>query len=382
MDSNRLVNNKPSFSFLIPFRNREIERVKNCLKSISEQTLNDYEVIFIDYGSDEVISNEVEKLVLSFGFKYIFTDTRGMFWNQNHALNIGLKKGQNNYIIRLDIDIILPSFFLQKISAEIEPNNFINCKCRYATASFNLEQFTQEQLLKLPQSETVATGLCMIVSRQKLLEINGFDEYYILWGFDDLDTTKRLTGSGLKHHWIDASSLSLLHQWHPTHYNDRIKNLYKVKMKYYISNAENNHKIFGEITQSSDRSALSILKNLHTDHEIKINLPSQYSFISWNSSFLKLNTGDYQYLNFKHSYVSKNTSGSKLYNLVGALNKLLKSIKVSYRLVDLEKFQEEYISDDQIYDFILFFVINYKAFIRDYYFIERDDELLFAVVKS
>ena len=49
------------FSFIVPYRNRDTKIAKRCLLSLQTQkVITDYEVIFIDYGSDKVISNALE----------------------------------------------------------------------------------------------------------------------------------------------------------------------------------------------------------------------------------------------------------------------------------------------------------------------------------
>lgn len=70
--------NLPEISIVIGFRNRELARVKNALDSLANQSLKDFELIFIDYGSDESIAQETRTVVGSYNFaKYYYSDKIG-----------------------------------------------------------------------------------------------------------------------------------------------------------------------------------------------------------------------------------------------------------------------------------------------------------------
>jgi hypothetical protein len=83
-----------TISIVIGFKDREISRVKNSLDSLSLQNSDiNFEVIFVDYGSEEECSNQLLLLMHNFSFvKYVKVNSRGWFWNRSHALNIGVTK--------------------------------------------------------------------------------------------------------------------------------------------------------------------------------------------------------------------------------------------------------------------------------------------------
>ena len=268
MDSDRNI--ATSFSFLIPFRNREIERVENCLKSIATQTYKNFEVIFIDYGSDLEIAQKTREVVSRFGYNYLYSDTRYMFWNQNHALNIGLNVAKNEYIIRLDVDIILPPNFLDKISNSINDIQFINCQCYYTDQNFDYVNISKDKLAKLSISDFSATGLCMIVAKKYLLKINGFNEFYILWGFDDLDTTRSLQNLGLQLVWMDAIKVPLLHQWHKKNTSTLSELIYETKKKYYLNGTNLGSSHIGLKITTEERDCLKIIPLLDERKKITV----------------------------------------------------------------------------------------------------------------
>jgi len=98
---------KQNYSFIISFQNRDLIRVKKSLDSLQNQTIQNFEVIFVNYGSYENVTAELETLLLNYSFcKYIYTETRGLLWNKCVALNIGINNSTGENIIISDIDII------------------------------------------------------------------------------------------------------------------------------------------------------------------------------------------------------------------------------------------------------------------------------------
>lgn len=55
----------PFLSFIVGYRNREIERVKLFLESLSFQSDKDLVVILVDFCTTEEISIEIKDLILN-----------------------------------------------------------------------------------------------------------------------------------------------------------------------------------------------------------------------------------------------------------------------------------------------------------------------------
>ena len=147
-------------SIVVGFRNREIERVKRSLDSLAKQTYTDFEIIFVDYGSDTSIATEIEKLVTSYKFiKYVYSDTRGWFWNRAHALNTGVKIASGNVILFFDIDLILESNFLKNLSTISFENTFYTFTCFYLPERF---AFYNDLMNRGVHCEQNYVGLCAI----------------------------------------------------------------------------------------------------------------------------------------------------------------------------------------------------------------------------
>src|SRR5688572_10716527 len=101
-----------ALSIVFGFRDRDVQRVERCLASLAQQTFTDFEVLFVDYGSQRQTAQAVQKVVEQHTFaRYIYTETRGYPWNRSHALNIGGKQAQGEYLLTNDVDMMfLPNF--------------------------------------------------------------------------------------------------------------------------------------------------------------------------------------------------------------------------------------------------------------------------------
>ena len=94
-------------SILYANRNREPERIERSLSSLKRQTLQNFEVIFVDYGSAREITQQLETSLNQFSFvKYHVLPVRHLLWNKSKALNYGILHAENPYIFIADVDII------------------------------------------------------------------------------------------------------------------------------------------------------------------------------------------------------------------------------------------------------------------------------------
>lgn len=102
------------YSFIIPLYNRPDE-LRELLESLTEQTIQDFEVIVVEDGSSvpsaEVIAAYQERL---FGqLRYIVTPNGG----PSKARNRGAKEATGEYLIILDSDVVLPAGYLQAVDS-------------------------------------------------------------------------------------------------------------------------------------------------------------------------------------------------------------------------------------------------------------------------
>lgn len=96
-------------SIVIPVYNTPIDFIQECVESIESQTFDNYEVILVNDGSNEEVSNFLKTLVKENW--YLFDKKREGI---SKALNLGIQKSKYEFICRMDADDIMLPNRLQK----------------------------------------------------------------------------------------------------------------------------------------------------------------------------------------------------------------------------------------------------------------------------
>lgn len=116
-------------SVIIPIYNCH-KYLPECLQSLSNQTISDFETILVDDGSSdnsleicEAYSVNKDKV------KVIHTNNNGV----SIARNIGLKSANGELVVFIDADDVLECNYLEILSQSIEDNNADLACCRYRT---------------------------------------------------------------------------------------------------------------------------------------------------------------------------------------------------------------------------------------------------------
>ena len=94
---------QPTFSVIVPVYNRPQE-VAELLESLTQQTLQDFEVVIIEDGST-ITSEKVFELYSSrLSLQYFFKPNSG----PGPSRNFGFEKARGKYFVVFDSDCILP----------------------------------------------------------------------------------------------------------------------------------------------------------------------------------------------------------------------------------------------------------------------------------
>ena len=207
----------PFLSIIVGYRDRDASRVERFIRSLDNQTYRDFELIFVDYGSKNVFSLQVERLCSEYPFcRYVYNHTEGMFWNRSHALNSGIRRAQGEYIVCTDIDMIFAENVLAITLDRISDHEQWFCPVHLAPESFT----EYETIVANPPSCKVTKksgkGGFHLAPKRGFEAIRGFDEFYRIWGVEDRDCAMRLENSGLHTNWFDPAEVKIYHQWHPS----------------------------------------------------------------------------------------------------------------------------------------------------------------------
>ena len=215
----------PLLSIIIPFRQREIWRINNCLFSLRSQTRHSRipspEIIVVDY-SPEINDLKLLACVAKYGAKYIGYQTEAV-WNRSHALNIGIRQSSGSFVLCTDADIIFHHEFLKTVYFYIRDNAediFIISSVNTLPAGLvhgAIDPLKEFKVLseKSKPLDVLATGACQLTTRHWLDKIRGYDQKFIWWGGEDDDMYFRAMVDGLKIVNVTEQTC-LLHQWHPS----------------------------------------------------------------------------------------------------------------------------------------------------------------------
>ncbi|PIY13063.1 MAG: hypothetical protein COZ18_00640 [Flexibacter sp. CG_4_10_14_3_um_filter_32_15] len=393
------------FSFIVPYRNRDTQIAKRCLLSLQNQNYtSDYEVIFIDYGSDISISDELEDFCATLDkVNYIFNEVRGMFWSRSASINNGIYLAKGDHCIIADVDMIYSPNFLKDVDKNATQNTLLHYQCFYLNEGFEYDKYIENNSLKIDNlsqfeksSKESAMGI-VVIPTQKLKEIGAFDEYYRLWGIEDKDLNRRLLNyeyaenkdGKLEMKWLNAEKSPVFHQWHPAANNPlaQPKGWEKIVIDHYHNkydkpeltiHKKTNGIEIGKIYKKEQRAALEIY-NKH--QESKSNLISNFSFefpiekaySSFISQFMKLEKNEPLILNQSFTLIDEKAT-SKAAQGVRKINNLLEKVKVSYRMTELLKHTYGNIDFYQVRDFLFYFIVDFEDFIADYYYKQENGQ--------
>ncbi len=385
------------FSFIVPYRNRDTQIAKRCLLSLQHQnqiqSIN-YEVIFIDYGSDKNISDELKNFCQDLDkISYVFNQVRGFFWSRSASINNGIYLAKGDYCIIADVDMIYAPNFLEEVNKNATQNTLLHYQCFYLTENFEYNNYLKNNHLHIQNLATFeksnkesAMGI-VVVPTQKLIQIGAFDEYYRLWGVEDKDLNRRLLNykysDKLEMKWLDAEKSPVFHQWHPAANNPlaQPKGWEKIVIDHYHNkynkpnltiHKKTNGIEIGKIYTKQERIALTVYEKCYSNTEelnsnCSFDFPIEKAYSSFINQFMKLGKNEPLILNQSFSFIDEKAT-SKAAQGIKKINSLLEKVNISYRMTELLKHTYGNIDFYQVRDFLFYFIVGFEDFIEDYYY--------------
>ena len=171
----------------------------DCLASLETQTLGPAEVIVVDAGSTDTSA----KLARSWGSEFLRTENRGL----GHLYNLGAKHASSPYAFLLNNDVALDPRCIELLSEALTADGdrfaadprqmdwsgerLVHARAMLARGPLLRQPLPGFRLNLCSLSDTVvptvsANGGAMLVRRDGLLELGGFDETMFM-DFEDID---------------------------------------------------------------------------------------------------------------------------------------------------------------------------------------------------
>lgn len=205
----------PRLSIILSYRNRDAQRVRRCLDSLANQTIKDFEVLFVDFGSDSAAARTIKALVEQYPFaRYFYSDTRGQPWNRSIALNIGIQNAAGPYILTADVDLILSPTVLEISLQHASPKRVLHLRPFMLPQDFADWQNVTQYEERFPLGPVSMLGVFQLAAADHWRALRGFDEFYRYYGVEDRDLGQRLAQLGVETHWL-TGIVPTFHQWHP-----------------------------------------------------------------------------------------------------------------------------------------------------------------------
>jgi len=110
-----MTNHEISLSLIIPVYNRPDE-VEELLKSLTNQTVKDFEVVIVEDGSVKKCDTIVNSYSSQLDIKYFFKENSGPGTSRNY----GAERANGNYFVILDSDCIIPEKYIEIVLKNLQ----------------------------------------------------------------------------------------------------------------------------------------------------------------------------------------------------------------------------------------------------------------------
>ncbi|WP_293961457.1 glycosyltransferase [uncultured Fusobacterium sp.] len=234
-------------SVIVPVYNRLEHLRALCLCLIKQEEKPD-ELIISDDGSSEKVMDFIEDLFPKMDFKVKHIYQKDLGFRKTRALNNGVREAEGDVLVFCDQDLIFPESHIKNIKKEIKRGIFLMGR-PYSTNEnekntivFNLEKnksymesidiipkeyvISVRKTLKKDKNRRILNkiglnkrgiklvGMSYAMYKEDYIAVNGYDEKYMGWGFEDDDFGNRLMVFGVKGKEFDYEPIQL-HLYHP-----------------------------------------------------------------------------------------------------------------------------------------------------------------------
>ncbi len=371
----------PFLSFIVGYRNREIERVKLFLESLNAINSDNYELIFVDYGSDEDVSESVKQIVANYPFaNYHFFNSRGQNWNRAKCLNYGYRFCKGQYIFTSDIDFLYDVDFMSIIK-EIA----ISTKAFYFQVGFlsqkqskNIHSDTKKYDIESYSNEDAIGAL--LISKKMFDEVGGYDEFYEIWGVEDNDLLYRIKMTNNQISFYNSKTI-IWHIWHlPIKQSAILPNGWVKFLKDYFEHKKQNISSCNQNYYCNiDKLRPTINRNDISYKSLNINCSEKYLGFLIKNELQKLDPNHGLALKFNFNEVDR-VKGSRLNKLVQGLNKYFKKLKLPLFLANEN--MSQYIEQQTALETLQYFIKFNAELIADYYLPNDISENTVYIIKK
>lgn len=235
---------KPMISIIYAHRNRGKQRIKISFESLVKQKLQNFEVIFVDYGSEDRLVKELEKLAGEFPFvRFYHLPLTQVLWNKSKTLNYGITKASGDYVFIADIDLVFHPETTSLFQSIKSPETFKLFTLGYLDEKESRNLYQENNFEDLKPSRFGDVNGMILTPKESLMKVNGLDEFFHFYGSEDEDLFARLENAGYRREQREEEYFC--HIWHQSFSgsedtlltgNPRIKNIMRINQRHFQRN--------------------------------------------------------------------------------------------------------------------------------------------------
>lgn len=216
-------------SIIVTVYNR-LSYLRNMINCLNSQTKKPYELIIADDGSHESVEDILKEFPnLDYKVKHAYQEDKG--FRLAASRNNGARLAEGDYLVFMDQDIIFGETLLEEIEKQAKKSTFLKMRAIYVDENTKeliekridkkekyqniLQEVEKERVeeiakgykkdklyvylykLGLRKRAAKIVGLGFGLYKEDYYKVNGFDENYEGWGYEDDDFGNRLTFSGV-----------------------------------------------------------------------------------------------------------------------------------------------------------------------------------------
>ncbi|PRX35693.1 galactosyltransferase-like protein [Orenia metallireducens] len=253
-----MINSSVDLSIIISIykKNNYLELV---LESLKQQTCKNFEVIIAEDNDEEELKKFIKqkRKIYNFNIKHVYQEDKG--FRKSRILNEAIKKAESNFLIFIDSDCILHKKFLEEYTKRKSNNiclfsrrvlldskltnvlleekniNYLSFMKILLSKSSHIEEGLYFPFdFNLIKRKTVMIGSNFGVSKDIIYKVNGFDEDYEDYGFEDTDLQWRLEKIGVEFKSLRNKAI----QYHLFHGRNGQKEAFNKNKKIYKKKKE------------------------------------------------------------------------------------------------------------------------------------------------
>jgi hypothetical protein len=205
------MSKKTQLSLIVTYRSRELHlktQIAWWKMQLSLGNLSDCEMVVVE--ADAIPSDWIQEEIYGTNIQYVHLRCAGVF-HKTKALNLGLALARGEFVAPFDVDLIpvgdTLAHHLQM--AALSPHLLMTgyrVMSNSETVDVDNIQAVLEQTFIAPEDMPTAVwkhlirrerfGVVPLFKRERLIEINGWDEAFVGWGAEDQDIMERYLQDG------------------------------------------------------------------------------------------------------------------------------------------------------------------------------------------